>query len=312
MQYNTLGKTGLEVSKLSYGASPLGSVFRNISEAEGIRTVHTAIDMGINLIDVSPYYGQTVAETVLGKALKSVPRDKYILSTKAGRYGSEFKDFDFSAKRIEKSLEESLERLGTDHVDILFLHDIEFGDLKQVYAEALPCLQSLKEQGKVRYIGVTGYPLKMFSETLKSGIDIDAILTYCRYALHDTSLESVIPALKEKQVGIINASPTAMGVLTERGAPDWHPGSAALVDAGNKAIALCQAKGVNITELAMQYATAHPDIASTLVGTANPDNIVKNVKWVDGEMDTELAEEVAELFKGIDNTWPSGHPENQD
>jgi len=187
MQYNKLGHTDLNVSKLSYGASPLGSVFRNIKESEGIRTVHTAIDLGINLIDVSPYYGDTVAETVLGKALSSIPRDKYILSTKAGRYGADYDDFDFSEKRIRKSLDESLQRLGTDSVDILYLHDIEFGSLEQIFREALPCLQDLKTEGKVRYIGVTGYPLKIFEKTLNSGFAIDCILTYCRFALHDTS-----------------------------------------------------------------------------------------------------------------------------
>src|SRR5699024_1016997 len=121
---------GLKVSALSYGASSLGSVFRDINEAEGIKTVHTAIDNGINLIDVSPYYGLTKAETVLGKALKTVPRDKYILSTKAGRIAEN--EFDFSQKRIFQSLEDSLKRLGTDDVDILLLHDIEFGSYRQV------------------------------------------------------------------------------------------------------------------------------------------------------------------------------------
>ena len=85
MNYNKLGNTGLEVSSLSYGASPLGSVFRNIDEKQGIETVHTAFDVGINVFDVSPYYGLTVAETVLGKALKTLPRDKYILSIRVFR-----------------------------------------------------------------------------------------------------------------------------------------------------------------------------------------------------------------------------------
>jgi L-galactose dehydrogenase len=312
MQYNKLGNTDLNVSTLSYGASPLGSVFRNISESEGIRTVHTAVDLGVNLIDVSPYYGDTVAETVLGKALKTVPRDKYILSSKAGRYGSEFKDFDFSEKRIRQSLQESLARLGTDHLDIFLLHDIEFGSFEQVYAEALPCLQKLKAEGAVRYIGVTGYPVKVFEETLKSGLDFDVILTYCRYALHDTKLTSIIPSLKERGIGIINASPTAMGVLTERGAPSWHPGQSEFLAAGKKATELCQKHGVDITQLAMQFATGHQDIASTLVGTANPDNLIKNVNWLAEPINTELAEQVAELFKGIDCTWTSGHPENRD
>ncbi|WP_448248867.1 aldo/keto reductase [Thalassotalea agariperforans] len=311
MQYKQLGNTDLKLSQLSYGASPLGSVFRNISENEGIRTVHTALDLGINHIDVSPYYGDTVAETVLGKALKSVNRDRYILSTKAGRYGADFADFDFSAKRIEASLEESLTRLGVDGVDILYLHDIEFGDLNQVFNEAIPCLQALKAQGKIRYFGVTGYPIKIFEETINQ-FDIDCILTYCRYALHDTSLTKLIPSLDAKGVGIINASPTGMGLLTERGAPSWHPGNKELLAASQKAVALCQAHGVDVTEIALQFAINHPSIVSTLVGTANPLNIEKNVKWAEKKPDQALVEELLALFKNIDCTWPSGHTINQD
>ena len=106
MDYRSLGRTGLEVSALSLGASPLGSVFRDVDEAEAIRTVHVAIDLGINLIDVSPYYGLTKSETVLGKALKGIPRDKYYLMTKVGRYGAA--EFDFSAGRVVASVDESL------------------------------------------------------------------------------------------------------------------------------------------------------------------------------------------------------------
>ncbi|MFS1422829.1 aldo/keto reductase [Shewanella sp. 10N.286.48.B5] len=311
MEYQALGNTGLKLSKLSYGASPLGSVFRNISEAEGIRTVHTALDLGINHIDVSPYYGATVAETVLGKALKGVSRDKYILSTKAGRYGADFADFDFSEKRIRQSLDESLNRLGVDAVDILYLHDIEFGDFNQIFNESLPCLAALKSEGKIGHIGVTGYPVKVFSETIKQ-FEIDCILTYCRYALHDTGLSAVIPDLDAKGVGIINASPTAMGILTQRGAADWHPASAELQAAGKKAIALCNERGVDITEVALQYAIDHPSIVSTLVGTANPLNIEKNVRWAESKPDKDLVTALLDIFAGVDNTWASGHKANQD
>ncbi|GLR69841.1 aldo/keto reductase [Agaribacter marinus] len=311
MQYRQLGKTNLKLSTVSYGASPLGSVFRNISEKDGIKTVHKALDLGVNYIDVSPYYGATVAETVLGKALKGISRDKYILSTKAGRYGPDFPDFDFSEKRIRQSLTESCNRLGVDNVDILFLHDIEFGNMQQVKDEALPCLQALKDEGHIRYIGVTGYPLKVFSESIEA-FDIDCILTYCRHGLHDISLKNIIPSLDEAGVGIINASPTGMGLLTERGAPEWHPGSKALLDASKRAVALCVSQGVDPTALALQYAMNHPSIASTVVGTANPLNIEKNVKWAENALNVELAEQVRRIFADVDCTWSSGYPENQD
>ena len=312
MKYNILGNTGLKVSALSYGASPLGGVFGAIDEKEGIRTVHKALDLGVNLVDVSPYYGNTVAESVLGKAIKTAQRDSFILSSKAGRYGPDFADFDFSESRIRKSLEESLNRLNTDYLDIFLLHDIEFASLTQIFSESLPALHALKKEGKVRFVGVTGYPVRIFEETVKNDSNIDVVLTYCRYGLHDQTLLRCLPSLATKGIGVINASPTAMGVLTDNGAPDWHPASTAFLETARKARSLCQKKGVNITQLAMQYATGHSDIASTLVGTACPHKMGQNVDWINQPIDSALLDEVLSLFNTIDCTWPSGHTENQD
>ncbi|MHC4418651.1 MAG: aldo/keto reductase, partial [Planctomycetota bacterium] len=135
MEYRTLGKTGMEVSIIGYGASPLGNVFGETDEAEGVRAVHYAIDHGINYFDVAPMYGVTLAETRLGKALKG-KRDKIFLATKCGRY--DIDKFDFSAKRVLESIDESLERLGIDYVDVYQVHDIEFGDKEEVINEAIP------------------------------------------------------------------------------------------------------------------------------------------------------------------------------
>ena len=312
MNYHQLGNTGLKLSTVGYGASPLGGVFEDINEQKGIETVHTAIDLGINYIDVSPYYGLTKAETVLGKALKSVPRDKYIISTKAGRYGSEFEKFDMTAKRIRQSLEESLSRLQIDEVDILFLHDIEFVDPNIVQEQAIPCLQALKKEGKVKHIGVTGYPMKIFRDVV-AYTDIDCILSYCRFALHDDSLSNLIPELTAKGVGILNASPTGMGMLTERGAPEWHPASTELLHACQQAITLCKKANVNLTQLAMQYAVSHKNISSTLVGTANPQNIIDNVNWITQAIDENLVAEVQALFAPVKSRiWQTGLAINND
>ena len=210
MNYRSLGNTGLQVSLLSYGASPLGSVFRPIDETEGIRTVHTALDLGINFIDVSPFYGLTRAETVLGKALTSVPRDRYYLATKVGRYGQDV--FDFSAGRVTASVDESLRRLHVEYVDLIQCHDIEFGSLDQVAHETLPALQKVREQGKARFVGITGYPLAIYPKVLDE-VPVDTILSYCHYALNDTSLEGLLPYLQEKGVGIINGSPLALSLI---------------------------------------------------------------------------------------------------
>jgi aryl-alcohol dehydrogenase-like predicted oxidoreductase len=308
MNYRPLSKTGLQVSAVGLGASPLGSVFRPIDEAEGIRTVHAALDLGINFIDVSPYYGLTKAETVLGKALATLPRDGYILATKVGRYGAD--EFDFSAARVTASIDESLRRLQVDHIDLIQCHDIEFGSLDQVVRETLPALRKVREQGKVRFIGITGYPLKIF-RTVLDQTDVDTILSYCHYSLNDTALESLIPYLQGKKVGIINASPLSMGLLTERGAPSWHPAPEPLKAACAKAAAHCRSKGVDIAQLALQFAVSNPAIATTLAGTASPENLRKNVAWSQHAPDPELLAEVQAILAPVRNmSWPSGRPEN--
>jgi L-galactose dehydrogenase len=308
MEYRTLGKTDLRVSVLSYGASPLGGVFRPVDEAEGIRTVQTALDLGINFIDVSPYYGLTRAETVLGKALKGIPRDRYYLATKVGRYGEA--EFDFSARRVTASVDESLARLELDYIDLIQCHDIEFGSLDQVVNETLPALRKLQQQGKVGFVGITGLPLKIFRHVLERA-EVDTILSYCHYTLNDTSLAGLVPFLKEREVGLINASPLSMGLLTERGAPDWHPAPAELKAACARAAAYCRSRSVDIAQLAMQFALANPDIQTTLVGTANPENIRKNVAWLEAPPDQELLAEVQAILKPfLNQSWPSGRLEN--
>ncbi|MBP6469493.1 MAG: aldo/keto reductase [Chloroflexi bacterium] len=308
MEYRELGQTGLNVSALSFGASSLGNVFRKVNEADGIRTVHTCVDRGINLIDVSPYYGLTLAETVLGKALKTIPRDKYYLATKVGRYGEN--SFDFSAARVTASVDESLRRLNVEYVDIIQCHDIEFGALNQVVNETIPALRRLQETGKVRFVGITGLPLKAF-EMVAEQTAVDTILSYCRYSLNDTSLADKLPYFQQKGIGVISASPLSMGLLTDRGAPDWHPAPTAVRTACAQAAAHCRARGADIAQLALQFSLAHPGITTTMVGTADPNNMVKNIEWADNPPDPELLADVQAILAPIHNqTWLSGRPEN--
>ncbi|GMK43255.1 oxidoreductase [Paenibacillus glycanilyticus] len=306
MKYRKLGKTGLQVSALSFGASSLGSVFRETDDNESIRTVHVAIDAGINLIDVSPYYGLKKAETVLGQALKSIPRDRYYLSTKAGRYGADA--FDFRGETIVASVEESLQRLHTDYLDILFLHDIEFVEPAIIYEEAIPAIQRLKAEGKIRNTGICGLPLSLFEEFLPNA-DIDAIISYCHYSLNDTTLETILPLIEEKRIGLVNASPLSMGLLGTRGTPDWHPASREVKELCKRAAEHCAAQGEDIAKLAVQFSTMNERIPTTLVSTANPSNIAKNAMWVDEPVNLELLGEVRKILAPIMNeTWASGIP----
>ncbi len=313
MHYRQLGRTGLRVSVLSYGASPLGNAFRPIDDNEGIRTVRTALDLGINFLDTSPHYGATKSETVLGRALQGVPRDSYFLATKVGQYGEG--NFDFSAARVTQGFEESCRRLGTDYIDVLHCHDIEFADLGQIVDETLPALVKLRDAGRVGHLGLTGLPLGIFPAVLgrvPAGT-VAAILSFCRYCLNDTGLESLLPGLHEKGVGVINASATGMGLLTERGAPAWHPAPPAIKDGCRRAVDYCAAVGADITKLAIQFAVQHPGIATTLVGTASPENIRKNAACAEAPIDPELMAKVLKVLKPIHNhNFTRGRPENRD
>ena len=310
MKYRQLGRTGLKVSALSFGASSLGGVFRDIDEAAGVRAVHVALDEGINFIDVAPYYGETKAETVLGKSLRGIARDSYYLATKVGRYGA--RDFDFSAKRVAESVDESLGRLGIDHIDLIQVHDIEFVSLDIVIEETLPALRQLQQAGKVSYVGITGLPVGAFLKVAERA-EVDTVLSYSRYCLNDTSLLRVLPELEESGVGVLTASPLSMGLLSQRGPPPWHPAPEDLKRACARAVEHCARRGADISKLAVQFAVGEERLASCIVGSADPENIRRNCRWIEEPVDEELLAEVLEILEPVkDLCWYEGLPENSD
>ncbi len=289
----------MRVSELSFGASSLGSVFRDTKENEAIDAVYAAIDNGINFIDVSPYYGHYKAETVLGKALLGIPRDKYYLSTKVGRYGKDgVNTWDYSARRAVESVYESMERLHTDFIDLINVHDIEFADLEQVVAETLPALVELRDKGMVGHVGITDLQL----ENLAWVIDhvpvgtVESILNFCHYTLNDDKLVDYLDYFESKGVGVINASPLSMGLLSQRGIPTWHPAPESLVKACARAAGYCREKGYPIEKLAVQFSVSNPHIASTLFSSANPENVIRNIRFVEEPIDPVLLKEVMEII----------------
>ncbi|CAH3024773.1 unnamed protein product [Porites evermanni] len=302
MKYQPLGRTGMDVSKLSFGASSLGSVFRETNELESIKVVHHAIKSGINYIDVAPWYGHGKAETVLGKALKDVPRQAYYIATKVCRYEPEVqKMFDFSAERTLQSVDESLSHLGLDYIDVIQVHDMEFApSLDIVINETLPALQKLKDSGKVKFIGITGYPLENFRTVLeKSTIHIDTVLTYCRCTMHDTGLLDYMQFFKEHGVGVVNASPISMGLLSSRGPPAWHPASETIRSKCKEAAEFCQAEGVDISKLALYFTLDVNNIPTTLVSTASIGNLQKNIDAVSQKLtnsERTLLEYIMDFF----------------
>ena len=295
----------MRVSNLGFGASSLGGVFHDIREAEGIEAVHTAVDNGINFIDVSPYYGHLKAEIVLGKALKEIPRDKYYLSTKVGRYGKDGKNYwDYSAERVTASVYESMERLNIDFIDLINVHDVEFqgdlpGGLQKVVDETLPALVKLREKGVVGHVGITDLQpenLKWVIEHSEPGT-VESVLSFCHYCLNDEMLLDYLDFFEQNNIGVINASPFSMGLLSQRGAPAWHPAPEPLKEACRKATEYCDQQGYPIDKLAIQYSTAlNPRIATTLFSSANPKNVLKNIGYVNEPFDAALAQKVQEII----------------
>ncbi|MEX1114719.1 MAG: aldo/keto reductase [Akkermansiaceae bacterium] len=311
MKTRPLGKSGIDLPVLSFGASSLGAEFRSITLEEAMLSTKTAIDLGMNFIDTSPFYGRGMSEIMLGLGLKGIPRDNYLLGTKLGRYSDIH--FDFSAKRVEESVHVSLQRLGTDHLDVLLLHDVEFVPLQQIWEETLPAVLKLKQQGKVRAIGFSCYPLKTFNTVLDHvEDDIDCVLCYNRYTLQNTSfVDDLLPRLAAKNIGAMNAGPFSARLLTNAPLPDWLKEPEEVKAAARAAAKLCDDRGVDIAQLAIQFSCEYPGLATTIAGSANPSNIRKWAEWLELPIDRALLADVLAIFAPVKNLGHAeGLPEN--
>jgi L-galactose dehydrogenase len=309
MQTRRLGKTDLHLPILSFGASSLGAEFRKVKLDEALQSVHVALECGLNFIDTSPFYGRGMSEVLLGIALQEVPRDSYTLCTKLGRY--DLAHFDFSAKRVAESVDVSLHRLGTDHLDIILCHDIEFVPMQQIVDETIPALRKIQQAGKVRYIGFSGYPMKVFRFILDQ-IHVDCVLSYNQYTLQNTRFaDEIVPYLQSKGVGVMNAGPFSARLLTNAPLPAWLKEPEEVKAAARQAAAHCQSKGVDIAKLALQFSLANPDITTTVSGSANPNNIRNWAKWAAEPLDEELLREVQAILAPVKNLGHrEGLPEN--
>ena len=244
----------------------------------------------------------TLAEERLGRAL-SGKRHQVVLATKCGRYG--LADFDFSATRVMKSIDESLPRLQTDYVDLFQAHDIEFGDTEQIIHETLPAMRKIQEQGKARFIGITGYPLKTLVRVAEA-VPVDTILTYCRYNLMVTDMEEVLtPFAKRKGIGLINAGGLHMGILTQAGEPDWHPAPGRVREAGRKLAILCRERGADVAEVALRFCLDHPYVSTTLVGIPNCTQVEMNLKLLRARTDPEMIDAIRAAVAHVFNRF--GH-----
>lgn len=310
MEKRSLHGTGLELPVLGFGASSIGAEFRPIDVNEAIRCVNVALERGMNYIDTAAYYGRGMSEVVLGRVLPQIPRDSYILSSKLGRYAPQH--FDFSARRVAESVDISLERMQIDHIDIMFCHDIEFVDLDQVVNETIPAIREQVDKGKVRFIGVSGYPMKIFTEMLERS-DLDVVLTYNHYTLQNDMALSLVDPCHEKNVGLINAAPFSARLLTNFPLPAWHKATEEVRTIAAKAAAHAQDRGSDIAKLALQYSVANPDFTSCVTGSANPDRVNQWCDWIEEPLDQQLVHEVKEILQPIHNwVYVEGRPENND
>src|ERR1044072_3535824 len=289
MKTRPLGNSSLELTVLSLGASSLGQDFRSVKLDEALQSVRVALDAGLNFIDTSPFYGRGMSEVLLGIALRGVSRDSYTLCTKLGRY--DLSHFDFTAKRVAESVDVSLHRLGTDHLDIVLCHDIEFVEMQQIVDETIPALRKAQQAGKVRFIGVSGYPQKIF-RYICDRTEVDCVLNYNQYTLQNRRFaDETIPYLKAKGVGVMNAGPFSARLLTNAPLPAWLKEPENVKAAARRAAEHCAKKGVDIARLALQFSLAHPDITTTIAGSANPANIRRWAQWAAEPLDQTLLRE---------------------
>jgi L-galactose dehydrogenase len=311
MKMRMLGRTGLLVSPLGFGAAPVGGHYGDSDYSAHVAAVRHAVDVGINLVDTSPYYSETRSESLLGEALSGGYRDRVILTTKAGRNG--LADFDFSSVGMLRSLEASLKRLRTDRVDIWFAHDIEFAtDLERVFTETVHALRMAKTAGKCRFIGMTGYPPDLLALAVER-CDLHVVLNYCHFSLTNSQmLTTLAPAAKRRDAGLINASALMMGLFSSKGPPSWHPAPEPLKAACAEVREHCRQRGVRPEILALQYVLRDERIHSTLVGMSSIDEVDTNLQALEQPLDEQLLSEVLAILGPVkDLEWPSGNWPNR-
>ena len=308
MEYRKLGKTGMNVSLIAFGAASLGNVFGPVDEEEAASAVHCAIENGINYFDVAPLYGFTLAEERLGRALQG-KRNDIFLATKCCR--DTFTEVDFSARRVEKSIDESLIRLKTDYVDVLQIHDVEFADRRQVIEETVPAARRLQEKGKCRFVGITGLPVR-YLRFLAEQVEIDTCLSWGHYTLVEDELdEELTPVCRERGIGLINASPLMQRLLTDGDPPEWHRSPAPVLEAAAKIAALCRRYGQDTSLVAMRHALNYPHVGTTIVGMSKVRHVETNLKALEIDVPEELFEKIKEIAAPAKNMmWFEGRDEN--
>ena len=304
---------GLSISQLGLGTATLGGMYTSVSESDVSDAIHTALDLGITYIDTAPHYGKGAAERRLGRYLDGVPRSSYVLSTKVGRLlvpsehpiDNDFIDsdqsverlYDFSAGGVERSLTESLERLGQDHVEIVLIHDPDdYAD--QAISEAYSALKNMRDQGIIKAIGVgmnqSAIPTRFVKET-----DIDLVLIAGRYSLLDQSAANdLLPAALERGVSVIAAGVFNSGILANPVSGsmyNYSPASEEILDRARKMNSVLKEFGISISQAALQFPLRHPAVKAVLVGCRSGAEVRENVAAFNSDIPEDAWAALAEF-----------------
>jgi D-threo-aldose 1-dehydrogenase len=299
-----LGRSGLPVTRLGFGAAPIGGLYTAVDEADARATVDRAWELGIRTFDVAPLYGYGAAERRLGSALARRPRDEFVLSTKVGRLArgvdaimpTDDVDpqaidgrpdafyvrsepvrmvFDFSADGVRRSIDESLARLGLDRIDIALIHDPD-AHWAAAIDEAFPALVRLRDEGVVRAIGVGMNQSAMLARFAREG-DFDVFLLAGRYTLLDQdALGELLPLCAERDIAILVGGVMNSGILADPrpgGRFDYAPAPPAVVERARRLAATCARHGVPLRAAAVQFPLANPSVRSLIAGVRRIDHL---------------------------------------
>lgn len=308
-----LPKRPIRLSEISLGCAQLGNLYQAITDDQAHATVDAAWDRGVRYFDTAPHYGLGLSERRLGAALAGRPRSEYILSTKVGRLleamsppgehddggfdvpATHKRVWDFSRDGIMRSLEESLERLGVDAVDIVYLHDPDEHRL-EVLNSAYPALEELRAQGSVSAIGAGMNQTAMLADFARL-TDMDVFMLAGRYTLLEQSaLDDLLPTCEARGIGIVAAGVFNSGLLS-RAAPaddakyNYEGAPAELLVRARHIAEICDRNGTSLPAVALAFPLAHPSVASVCVGSRSPEQIEGNINsYLSGVPDAVWAE----------------------
>lgn len=312
LEKTVLGSSGLRLTRLGLGCAAIGGLYGDIPDDQATQVVHKALDLGLNLFDTAPLYGSGKSEERLGRALRNVPRDAYVLASKVGRLlvasddeqrGRSIFDnpppfkpvFDFSYDGVMRSLEESLKRLGVDRIDILHIHDPD-AHWQEAIESAYPALERLRSEGVIRAISAGMNQWEMLARFAREG-NFDCFLLAGRYSLLDQSaLDELLPLCVEKNIGIMAGGTYNSGILAKGAKPGatYNYGEAP-EDIMQKAQAIetvAESHGVDVKAAASQFVFAHPAITCIIPGTRQPARVEENFNLLTDQIPSAFWDEL--------------------